>query len=97
MFADLPADDVLRQAELGDAVDQHAADLVQRLEDGDVVALLDEVAGGGEAGGAAADEATFLPVAGARGGRPSSPELALPVGDEALEVADAPGARTSCP
>ena len=55
------------QAELGDAVDEDAADLVQGLEDGDVVALLDEVAGGGEGGGAAAHAGDLL--AGGRGAR----------------------------
>ena len=51
---DLVGDDGLGQTELGDAVDQHAAGGVQGLEDGDVIALLGQVAGAGEAGGAGA-------------------------------------------
>ena len=35
---DLRLDDVLREAELGDPVDEHAAGGVERLEDRDVVA-----------------------------------------------------------
>ncbi len=42
--ADLAVQDVARQPELGDAVAQHAAGLVQGLEDRDRVALLGEVA-----------------------------------------------------
>ena len=62
--SDLAPDDVLRQAELGDAVDEDAADLVQGLEDGDLVAALDEVARGAEGRGAAADDGD--PLAGGR-------------------------------
>ena len=53
--------DGLGQAEFGDAVDQHAARPVQGLEDGDFMALLDQVAGHGEAGGTGADHGHLLP------------------------------------
>ena len=46
--------DGLGQTELRDAVHQHAAHLVQRLEHGDVVPLPGQVAGAGQAGGAGA-------------------------------------------
>ena len=62
---DLGLDDVLGQAELGDAVDQHAARGVERLEDRDVVALLGELAGGGQAGRAGADDADLACPVGA--------------------------------
>ena len=62
-------DDLLGQAELGDAVDEHAARLVEGLEDGDVVAALGQLAGGGQAGRAGADDGTFLPLGGASRGR----------------------------
>ena len=88
---DLAADDLLGQAELGDAVDQHAADLVQGLEDGDLVALLDQVAGRAQAGRSAAHDGHLL--AGGRGdlGQADLARLALVVGHEPLEVADAQG------
>ena len=46
---DLAADDVARQAEGRDAVLEHAADHVQRLEYGDVAAVARQVGGDGEA------------------------------------------------
>ena len=85
---DLGLDDGLRQAELRDAVDQHAAGGVERLEDRDVVADPGELAGRGEPGRARADDRD--PLAGLR--RPGVAELLgvvlRPVGDEALEVPD---------
>ena len=50
----LAVDDVARQAEGRDAVLEHAAHHVERLVDRDVGAVLHEVGGGGEAGGAGA-------------------------------------------
>ena len=49
-FSHLVGDDGLGQTELGDAVDQHAAGGVQGLKDGDLIALLGQVAGAGQAG-----------------------------------------------
>ena len=87
---DILVDDLLRQAVLGDAVAQHAAVRVQRLEDRHRVAQLREVAGHREAGRARADDSDLLlaPHLG-RGGLAAVPVLALPVGDEALQPADA--------
>src|ERR1700675_1316912 len=88
---DLLANDLLGEAELGNTVNQHSADFVQGFEDVDPVALLDEVAGDREAGGAAADDGHFL------AGRRSFLNfvevemLLFVVGDEALEVTDAEG------
>ncbi len=88
---DLGLDDVLRQAELRDAVDEHAAGGVEGLEDRDVVAELGELAGRGQAGRPGADDADRLAVR----GRPACGDLvgvALgPVGDEPLEAADGDG------
>ena len=51
---------LLRQAEFGYAVDEHAAGVLQGFEDGDLVPHLGEVASAGEARGAAADDGHFL-------------------------------------
>ena len=53
---------VVGQAEIGDAVLQHAARLVERLEHGDVAAGLGHVGGAGHAGGTGADDADAEPV-----------------------------------
>ena len=53
-------EDGLRQAELRDAVAHHAADLVLALKDRDVVALLREAHGDGDARGARADDGDLL-------------------------------------
>ena len=85
---DLALDDRLRQAELRDAVDEHAAGLVQRLEDRHAVAHLGEVGRDGEAGRAGADHRHL--VARRRRGRRVVGELreGRVVGHEALEPAD---------
>ena len=74
-------DDLLGQAELGDAVDQHAARLVQRLEDGHLVAARARSAAQARPAGPGADDGD--PVPGRRRqlrhGAPS-PVRALPVG-----------------
>ncbi len=57
---DLGLDDVLGQAELGDAVDQHAAGGVEGLEDRDLVAALGELARGGQPGRPGADDRDAL-------------------------------------
>ena len=56
----------LLHLELGDAVAQQAADAVGPLEHDDVVAGAGELLGGGQAGGARADDGD--PLAGAHGG-----------------------------
>ena len=79
---------VLRKTELGDAVLEHAARTVQRLEDGHVIAELRKVRGAGQAGRAGADDRHFLAVGGSDGGGRGLALLARPVGHEALELAD---------
>ena len=87
----LALDDRLGQAELGNAVDEHAAQLVQRLKDAHAMALLDEVAGGGEAGRAAADDGHAFARGRRDGGQAELAAGALEVGDKALQVADGHG------
>jgi hypothetical protein len=70
-------DDRLGQAELGNAVDEHAAEFVQRFEDAHAMALLDQVAGGGEAGGAAADDGYALAGRRSDGGQAKLTALAF--------------------
>ena len=86
-------DDLLGKAELRDAVHQHAAGAVERLEDGDVVAVLAKLAGGGEPGGTGADDGDFFP--GIRAGFNAGEALAVPlvVCGEALEIADGHGSE----
>ena len=55
-LVDLALDDLVRQAVVRDAGAQHAAGDRLRLEDGDLVAEVGQVAGAGEAGGAGADD-----------------------------------------
>ena len=85
---DVLVDDRLRQAVLGDAVAEHAADRVQRLEDRHRVAELREIARRREARRARADDRDLLGPArdGLHG--PVRRVRALPVRDEALEPAD---------
>jgi hypothetical protein len=86
-----PLHDGLGEAELGDAVDEDAAGLVESLEDGHVVAGLDAVAGNGEPGGAGADDGDLLARLGGRLGHRRLALLGFPVGDEALQAADGHG------
>ncbi len=87
--ADLLLDDLFRQTELGDAVDQHAAGLVQRLVDRDLVAAEREIGGARETGRSRADHRNLE-----TGGRRQLGHLDfaalghLPVGDKAFEPAD---------
>ena len=85
---DVLVDDRLRQAVLGDAVAEHAADRVQRLEDRHRVAELREIARRRQARRARADDRDLLGPArdGLHG--PVRRVRALPVRDEALEPAD---------
>ena len=93
---DLALHDRLGQPELRDAVDEHAAGLVQRLEDRHVVAGLDQVPGADQPAGARAADRDLL--AGLlRLRRHRGLALArLPVGDEALEAPDRDRLAASC-
>ncbi len=84
----LRLDDGLRQAELRDAVDQHAAGFVERLEDRHAVSEPGEVAGASEARRPGADDGD-APAVARRDGRffrvgPRQPA----VGREPLQAAD---------
>ena len=85
---DLGPDDGLGQTELGDAVDQHPAGLVQRLEHRHRVAFGDHVGGQGEAGRTGADHGDALAGRLGLAGDGHRVGLTLEVGREALEVAD---------
>ena len=78
----------LRQAMVGDAVAQEAAGLRHLLIHGDGVALASEAGGGGEAGGAGADDRD-LPIAGGRGLEHLHLLATLVVGQEGLQLVDA--------
>ena len=85
-------DDRLGQAELRDAVDQHAAGLVQRLEDGDVVPSAARSPATVSPAGPEPTTATRLAVGRRdRGQLARCPCSRLPVGEEALEAADGDG------
>ena len=83
-------DDGLGQTELGDAVHQHAAGQMQRLKHRDLIALLGQVAGAGQARGAGADDRHLVAVA-LRLGSGLGAVGVVPVGHEALQTADAHG------
>ena len=85
---DLAVDDRLRQTELRNAVAEHAAGDVQRLVDRDLVAHARQIARAGQAGRAGADHGDLVAVGGRRNGL-LGVVLAVPVGDEALQTADA--------
>ena len=88
-------DNALGQAKLGDAVDEHAAGLVQRLVDRDAVALFGQFAGGRQPGRAGADDGhLFSRGRGARGAR-AVRVLEGPVSDVAFKMAD--GHRLALP
>jgi hypothetical protein len=57
---DFLPDDLLRQTEFRDAVNQHAADFVQRLQHAHFVSLLNEVTGAAQSCRTAADNGDFL-------------------------------------
>ena len=85
---DLLLDDGLGQTELGDAVHQHAASHVQSLVDRDLVAQLGQITGSSQAGRACADDGDLVAV-GCRHDGSGVDVLAVPVGHEALQTADA--------
>ena len=86
---DLALDDLLGQAELGDAVGQHAAASEEGLEHGDVEALTGELAGAGDAGGAGAHDGDLLTVLGLA--HRSAADLIGHVAHHALELTDGHG------
>ena len=80
-------DDLLGQAELGDAVHQHAAGGVEGLEDGDLVAQLAQVGRAGQPGRAGAHH-RHLDAVGRRLFRLRMHVVPVPVGHEPLQSAD---------
>jgi hypothetical protein len=62
-------DDGFGQAKLGNAVDEHAAQFVQRLKDTDAMAFLHQIARGGKPGRTAADDGHALAGGGSDGGQ----------------------------
>jgi len=90
---DVLVDDVLAHFEVGDAVDEDAAGLGPVFVDGDAVALIGELLGNGEAGGAGTDHGDL--EAGRLGhiaGHGVAAELlALVIGAEGFELADGDG------
>ena len=85
---DLLVDDGLGKTELRNAVGQHAARDVQRLVHGHLVAHAGQVARAGQPRGAGADDSDLVAVGGGRL-RSLGGMLAVPVGHEALQAADA--------
>ena len=75
------------EAELGDAVDQHAAGLVESFKDRHLIAQLDEISGHGETAGAAADDGDFFAVGFRFFRRGFSPGHGV-IGTEPLQTAD---------
>jgi len=85
---DLLLHDGLGQTELRDAVHQHAAGHMQGLVNGDLIAKLCQIACGGQAGRACADDGHLVAVPfGHDGGGVHI--LTVPVGNKALQAADA--------
>ena len=83
--------DVLGQAKLRDAVDEDAARLVERLEHDRLVAEAPQVARAGQARRARADDGDAPAGRRADGGQLDAALLALPVGQERLDLADRDG------
>ena len=87
---DFARHDRLGQTELGDAVHQNAAGLVEQLVHGDFIAHAGEVARAGQTGRAGADDGDAVAVGnGLLDLRVGVGVGGVPVGDEALETADA--------
>ncbi len=84
----LAAHDVLGQAELRDAINEHTAQFVQCLKDGYAVTLLNQVSCDSESGRTAADDGDALARRRIVGGQAKLSAFTLIVGDEALQVAD---------
>ncbi len=84
-------DRLLVELHVGDAIHEEAAGAVGALEDGDGVAGEVELRGGGEAGGAGADDGDLFPGADG-GGRGDDPALVpAAVDDGVLDVLDGDG------
>ena len=83
-------DAVLRQTEFGNAVNEHSADLMQRFEDGNVVAPFRKIARTRKAGWTGPDDGDLLALADLLyvGRFRAIAVFAAPVGREALEIAD---------
>src|SRR5512133_3424662 len=81
--------DLVGQAEFGDAVEHHAAGLVEGVVDRDPVTLLDELTGHGEARGARADDGHLLARGDFDGGQLVRAQHA--VAGETLQAADGDG------
>src|SRR5450759_2833944 len=81
-------DDVLGQAELGDAVDQDATGRVEGFEDRDLVAALGQLAGRSESGRARTHDGDLVARQSRLSRREDVTVVDGPVGDKALEVAD---------
>ena len=94
---DLVGHNGLGQTEFRNAVYQHATGSVQRLEDGNGVALLGQVAGAGQAGGAGAHHGDLV----RRWKRAFSGHgvhvLPVPVGHKPLQAADGHGFALDAP
>ena len=84
---DLLANDFLRQAELRDSVDQHAAGGVERLKDGHGVPFLRQIPRAGQPRGTGTDDGDLVSVRGGALGRLNAVEV-VPIGDEPLKATD---------
>ena len=85
----LAGHDGLGQTELGDAVDQHAAGLVEQLVNGDLVTHTGQVAGAGQSGRAGANDGHAMAVADGLFGLGDLIGVGgVPVGHEPLQTAD---------
>jgi hypothetical protein len=83
--------DLLLELEVGDAVDQQAADPVVAIVDRDLIALAPQLLGRREARRAGADDADAVGALAARLDRPDPAPLPGGVGDELLDRADRDG------
>ena len=88
---DLRIDDRLGQTELRDPVNEDAARLVQGLEDRDVIAELDQIAGDRQPGRTGADDRDPFPVGLRRRRDRDLARLPLVIGGEPLQAADGHG------
>ena len=89
---DAAEDDLLLvELHVGDAVHEETARTVGALEDGDTVAGEVELRGGGETGGAGADDGDLLAGADLRGRRHDPALIPAAIGDRALDVLDRDG------
>jgi len=85
---DLRRDDGLGQTELRNAVDQHAAGLVERFEHRDLMTLAAHVGRDCDAGRTAADDRDLLAGGGLDLRRGLASALAFQIGDKTLDAPD---------